>query len=149
MATKTISKAIEIKAPAETVWHVLFDPATYPEWTSAFMPGGTAETDWRTGSQARFTGPDGNGVLAVVSESNPPRLLSMTYLGIISAGEPDTTSEEARLFKDCKEIYRLNEDDGVTRLEIAADMPEKYYTDMTDAWDQALQSVKRLAEHSR
>lgn len=146
MALKTISKAVDIEAPAQDVWDVLFSDDTYRVWSEAFSPGSYADTDWRTDSQIQFLDQTGNGLLATVVESNPPNLMSIRFLGAVSGGKPDYDSDEAREFKDAKEIYRLNEASGITRLEIAADMADQYYNDMSDSWDKALRKVKQLAE---
>jgi uncharacterized protein YndB with AHSA1/START domain len=146
MAIKTISKVIEISAPAETVWHVLFDDAMYRQWSGVFSPGSFAISDWQTGSQVQFIDKQNTGLFAKIHEANPPHLMSLVFLGTIENGQPDTESQEAKEFKDAKEVYRLNEANGITRLEIAADMTEKYYNNMSEAWDKALIKVKRLAE---
>ncbi len=40
---------IEIKAPKEKVWKVLWDDETYGKWTAAFFEGSHAETGWKEG----------------------------------------------------------------------------------------------------
>ena len=42
---------ILIDAPPEKVWNVLWNDASYPQWTSAFAEGSKVETDWKEGSK--------------------------------------------------------------------------------------------------
>ena len=45
---------IEIAAPREKVWKILWGDKTYPAWTSVFAEGSRAETDWEEGSKVLF-----------------------------------------------------------------------------------------------
>ncbi len=47
METKKIQKSIEINAPAEKVWNVLFTDESYRIRAAEFAPGSYAETDWQ------------------------------------------------------------------------------------------------------
>lgn len=61
--------AVSINAPAEKVWKVLFDDATYRNWTSVFAPGSYAETDWKEGSKALFSDGKGSGMVSRIAKS--------------------------------------------------------------------------------
>lgn len=146
MAIKTISKFIEINAPATEVWDIIFHDDTYRVWREAFTPGSYAATDWQTGSQIMFLDATKNGLLADVTESNPPHMMAIQFRGAVSDGKPDYDSSYAHDYHGAKEIYRLNEESGTCRLEIAADVPERYYLRMSESWDKALLKIKELAE---
>ena len=53
--------SVDIDAPRQRVWEVLWDDKTYPDWTSAFMEGSRAVSDWKEGSRIQFLGPGGDG----------------------------------------------------------------------------------------
>ena len=146
MGTRTIEKAIDVDAPRERVWDVLLDDATYRQWTAEFMAGSYADTDWREGSTVRFLDPSGSGMLGRVVASRRPELVDIEYDGLVADGEEDTSSPAALEYRGAREIYRLTEAGGGTRLAIAADMGEQHYDDMDAAWDRALAVVKALAE---
>ena len=42
---------IDINAPREKVWDVLWQDDSYRKWTSVFSEGSHAETDWKKGSK--------------------------------------------------------------------------------------------------
>jgi len=148
MGTRTIEKSVDIAAPPERVWRVLWEDATYRQWTAAFMEGSYAETDWQEGSPVRFLGPSGEGMLGHIVTSRCPELLDIEYDGLVLAGEDDTDSEAARDYRGAKETYRLTANGEGTRLDVSAPMGEKYYDDMLIAWDRALARLSELAETS-
>lgn len=39
--------SIDIKAPRERVWKVLWDDATFRDWASVFMEGSYINSDWK------------------------------------------------------------------------------------------------------
>ncbi len=146
MATRPIEKAIDVDAPRERVWEVLTGDATYRQWTAEFAEGSYAETDWQEGSNVRFLGPDGTGLVGRVAASRRPELLDVEYVGVVGGGSDDTESELARAWAGTHETYRLTEAGGGTHLAISAPMEDAYYDDMVGAWDRALATVKELAE---
>jgi uncharacterized protein YndB with AHSA1/START domain len=145
MSLRTIEKTVDVAAPPERVWDVLLDDSTYRQWTAAFTPGSSAETDWQEGSTARFLDPSGSGMLGRIVVSRRPEVLEIEYLGMVSAGQDDTDSEVARDYNGGKETYRLTRTPDGTHLAIAADMGEEHYDDMSAAWDRALVEVQELA----
>lgn len=141
-----IEKNIAIKAPAAKVWNVLQQDEHTRAWYAAFSEGSHARTDWKEGSKAIFTDNSNCGMVARITRSEPGKLLVLTYEGSFSNGAEDYTSEEAQQVKGGREIYRLQETDGVTTLSIEQDMAEAYIEFMNGAWDKALHKIKELAE---
>lgn len=145
MALK-IQKQIKINASSQKVWDALFQDATYRQWTSVFMEGSFAETDWKKGSEVRFLTPNRDGMLGFIAENQPNQLMVIEYSGIVNKGVDDTQSEAASAVKGGQEIYRLSSDGSQTTLDIESDMSPEYYDEMEKAWDKALPIVKKLAE---
>jgi uncharacterized protein YndB with AHSA1/START domain len=136
-----------INAPKEKVWKVLWGDASYREWTSAFSEGSYAETDnWKQGSEVKFLGPSGGGMISRVAENRPNDYMSFEHLGEIKDGVEDRTSDKVKQWAGAKENYALTEKGGVTELAIDMDMAEEYKDMFNQMWPKALEKVKALAE---
>ena len=136
-----------INAPKEKVWRVLWDDASYRQWTSPFAEGSYAVTDnWKQGSEVKFLGPSGEGMISRVAENRPNEYMSFEHLGMIMNGTEDRTSEKAKEFAGAKENYTLKESSGVTELAIDMDIAEEYKDMFMGMWPKALDKVKELAE---
>jgi uncharacterized protein YndB with AHSA1/START domain len=62
--------SIDINAPKEKVWNVLWDDNSYRKWTSPFAEGSYAKTDnWKEGSKVLFLGPSGDGMVSKVASN--------------------------------------------------------------------------------
>lgn len=143
---KKIEKTVRINAPATTVSLVLTDDKMLREWYNEFMPGCYAITDWKPGSKIVCTDQDKNGMIGIIAENIPGKILDIEFTGNYLKGEEDYTSEMALAIKGTHETYEMNESDGITTLAISSQMDERYYDEMSTAWDKALVIIKRLAE---
>ena len=140
-----------INAPREKVWSVLLDDATYREWTSAFMEGSYAVTDWQKGSKAIFLDSRKRGMVSKIVENVPNEFMSIEHLGMYDNGVEDYESEHVKSWAGAKENYTLTDLAGKTHLHIYMEMDEseknKEMIDMfADMWPKALTKVKELSE---
>ncbi len=142
----TLHFATRIQASRARVWATLFEPASYPRWTAAFMAGSTFQGNWEQGSRMRFLDASGNGMVAVIAENRRPEFLSIQHLGILTAGVEDTDSEEVRRWAPALETYTLSEAGGATDLAIRVDVPAEFQDLMQQAWPMALAAVTAMAE---
>lgn len=144
-----------IDAPREKVWETMLGETTYREWTSAFNPGGSYfEGRWESGSEIRFLGPDPEsgevgGMFSRIQESRPYEYVSIQHLGMIHNGEIDTTSDMVKAWTPAFETYTFADQAGGTEVTVETDTPEDFVSHMDDAWPQALEKLKALAESSR
>jgi len=139
----------EIDAPRSTVWSTMLDDATYREWTAEFSPGSRFEGDWSEGSRIRFVGPgkDGDsGMLSRVVTNRPQEYVELEHLGVVHAGQEDTTSEVARAWAGAHESYTLTNADEKTELVVEVDTTEETREDFAEMWPRALGRLKALAE---
>lgn len=138
---------ILIDAPREKVWNILWEDATYRQWTSAFSEGSYAVTDWKEGSKVLFLGgEDGSGMVSMIAANRPHEYMSIKHLGVVKGGVEDTESEEVKKWSGLYENYTLIDLNGKTELIIDMDGIEEYLDFFQEAWPKALAKVKELAE---
>lgn len=138
---------ITINGPREKVWQVLWNDASYREWTSVFAPGSWAKTDWKKGSEAYFLDDKNDGMIARIEESIPNEYMSIEHLGyVIKDGKEDRDNEEYKQWAGAHENYSLKTVDGKTELVVDIDLADQYKDYFMKTWPQALEKVKELAE---
>ena len=138
-----------LKAPKEKVWKVLWDDATYREWTTAFSEGSYALTDnWKEGSEVKFLDPQGSGMISRVAANRPFEFMSFEHLGEIKEGVEDRDSERIKAWAGAKENYLLTETNGVTKLDVEMDVNDKFKSMFLEMWPKALDKVKVLTENN-
>ena len=137
---------IDIQAPKEKVWHVLWNDVTYREWTSVFSPGSCAETDWKKGSKVLFLDGKGDGMVSVIAENIPHSFMSFKHLGTIIKGKEDLNSEGVQSWAGAEENYTLNSTNGKTELVVDIDVTDDFSDYFKDTFPKALDKVRALAE---
>jgi uncharacterized protein YndB with AHSA1/START domain len=134
--------SIDIAAPRETVWRILWDDATYRDWTSAFADGSYAVSDWNAGSPIQFLGPDGSGMSAVIEKKRPGEFMSFRHVAEIRNGHDNRRQDGRALTR----ITRLPKKNGGTTLIVDLDAHDEYRKMFEDMFPKALQRVESLAE---
>lgn len=138
--------SITIDAPREKVWDVLWNDKTYRQWTAPFSEGSYAETDWQQGSNVRFLGTDGNGMVSTIRKRTDNEYMFIEHLGMVKDGVEDIESEAIQPWKGAEENYTLSTMDGKTELTVETDIAEECLDEFQAIWPQALQQVKELSE---
>ena len=137
---------IEIDAPKEKVWEVLWGDTTYPAWTSAFAEGSRAETDWEEGSKVLFLDGKGQGMVSTIAEKRPNEFMSFKHLGTVKDGVEDFETGQTKEWSGALENYVLKTVNGKTELVVDMDITEEYLDYFMNTWPKALDKVKELAE---
>ena len=137
---------IEIAAPKEKVWKVLWGDTTYPAWTSAFAEGSRAETNWEEGSKVLFLDGKGQGMVSTIAKKIPNEFMSFKHLGTVKDGVEDFESEQTKEWSGALENYVLKTVNGKTELVVDMDIAEEYKDYFMNTWPKALDKVKELAE---
>ncbi|HET6768059.1 MAG TPA: SRPBCC domain-containing protein [Chitinophagaceae bacterium] len=144
-----INFATTINAPREKVWKVLWDDASYRNWTSAFTEGSYARTDnWKEGSKVLFLSPDGDGMVSKVASNKPNKFMSFEHLGVVKNGVEDTESESVKSWAGARENYTLTEENGKTKLIVDMDSTDEFKDYFLKTWPIALEKVKELSENN-
>jgi uncharacterized protein YndB with AHSA1/START domain len=144
---------IEINAPRERVWDVLWGNVTYTQWTVPFHEGSVIETDWKVGGKTFFTDGKGSGMVSTIVENIPNEFISFKHLGMVKDGVEDTSSPEVQQWAGATENYTLKALNGETaKTELTVDMDmnldEKMLAYFHEAWPKSLQLIKELTEEN-
>jgi uncharacterized protein YndB with AHSA1/START domain len=141
--------SIDINAPRQRVWDVMFDDKGYREWTSAFSGSSSFEGSWSEGSRIRFLGQDeqGNqcGLSSRIVANRPLEFVAIEHLRGITNGVDDANESE---WTGAREDYHFSEKNGVTTVRIEQDMVAEYETMFQEMWPNALAKLKALAERT-
>lgn len=133
---------LDIGAPPARVWSVLWDDASYRDWTSVFSEGSHAVSDWHEGSPIRFVGPEGSGMLAVIERKVANERMVFRHVTEIRGGQEQPPAAWAGAL----ESYTLTPRDGGTDLVVEVDTAEEHAASFRDLFPKALARVKALAE---
>jgi hypothetical protein len=144
---------IDINAPAEKVWKILWDDTTYRIWAAAFHEGTRAVSDWKAGSRILFVEENGNGAFADILANEPFRLMSFRHLGWTGNFQelpPDMEfiiDGKAVKWSGGDENYILSENEGHTVLtvEMTGDFGQ-WEDHLNRTYPRALIKVKELSE---
>ena len=138
--------SVEINAPRERVWQILWDDKSYRQWTAPFHEGSHALSDWQEGSRVLFLGPNGNGMVSRIAQLKPNEYMSFEHLGEIKDGTENFETAKEKGWAGSLENYTLNDKHGSTELLVDMDADESFGDFFQNTFPKALQRVKELAE---
>jgi uncharacterized protein YndB with AHSA1/START domain len=133
---------VDIDAPRDRVWAVLWDDKTYRDWSSAFMEGSHAVSDWKEGSKIQFLDPSGNGMLAIIEKKVPNERMTFRHIAEIREGKEHPAPSS---WANAREEYTLKDNGRGTTLTVDTDAADEYKEAFEKAFPKALQRVKELA----
>lgn len=137
--------SVDINAPREKVWEVLWDDATFTDWTSVFAEGSYAVSDWQEGSKIQFIDPkSGSGMSSIIVKKVPNEFMSFKHLTELENGKEMPPKE----WSGAMENYTLKENGGVTTLTVDMDAMDEYKSMFEDRFPKALARLKELSEAS-
>lgn len=144
----TLEYQININAPAQKVWDILFGKETYNQWTKFFSPGSQMTTDWQIDGKTYFTDAKGDGMVSTIKSLNEPYEVIFSHLGMVMNGVEDTKSKEVIEWSGAQEKYFLTEKDGFTELRAELQTDKNWEADMNNGFTKGFEVVKTLAEKS-
>jgi len=134
---------VDIKAPKELVWKVLWEDAYFRGWSSIFAEGSYAISDWKEGSKIQFIDPGSqSGMSSVIEKSILNEFMSFKHITEIKDGKEQPLPN----WSGAHENYTLKENDGTTTLIVDLDAMDEYKDMFEDKFPKALERVKILAE---
>lgn len=143
---KTLHFEILIGATADHVYNVMLDEDHYREWTKEFSPSSHYRGSWQKGSRMLFLNGNGQGMVSLVQENLPGRLVSLRHLGIVQDGKEITSGPEAKGWAGTMENYSFSGADGSTILTVAMDSNLEYIEYFRKTWPRALERLRQLCE---
>ncbi|SHL85052.1 SRPBCC family protein [Flavobacterium xinjiangense] len=142
----TLEFKIEINAPREKVWDVLWEEETYKKWTSVFGEGTYALSDWKEGSKIHFLSPSGDGMNSIIYQKIDNEYIAFMHLSEIKNFQEMPIDDPNQEWSGAMETYLLTENKGVTVLEAKMDSVEKYVDYFRITFPKALDLVKKFSE---
>ena len=146
---KKIQFHIDIQAPREKVWDILWQDSSYRKWTSVFAEGSHAVSTWNEGEKILFIDPAGSGMYSMIEKMDVPVLMSFKHLGVLKDGK-ELPSDDASTQKwsGAHETYTLKENGASTRLDVTMDTEESHKEYFENTFPKALAIVKELSERT-
>lgn len=142
----TLEFNIEINAPKEKVWDILWNEETYKQWTSVFCEGNYVVSDWKEGSKIQFLSPSGDGMNSIIDKKIPNEYIEFKHISEIKNFVEMPFDSKTQEWSGTLETYQLTENNGVTVLEAKMDSIEKYIGYFKATFPKGLDLVKKLSE---
>lgn len=137
-----LSFEIQISAPPEKVWSVLWDEISYRQWTTAFTEGSFYQGTLEEGSLIKFFDPNNNGMYSRVVKNIANTEMKFLHLGEIYDG-----IEVPQQWGEATEAYILEENEEGTQLMIRIQTPEEFKEFFEENFPKALGIIKNLSEN--
>lgn len=145
---ETYNFNININAPKQKVWDVLWEEATYSKWSSVFNECSDGAPGLKEGSKLLFLDADNHDLASKVGTRIENSQMTFKYLGEAIAGIEQPVNQEIEQWEGTTESFTLNENNGVTELAVEVNSTKDYKDYFHKAFPKALKMVKQLAEES-
>jgi hypothetical protein len=143
---ETLEFKVEIKAPKEIVWEVLWKDETYRQWTAAFCEGTYAISDWNEGSKIHFLSPTGEGMNSVIESKIDYEYMAFKHLSDLKGFIEMPIDDAAKEWTGAMETYRLTSSVSGTVLNVTMDCIEKYADYFKNTFPKSMEIIKELSE---
>jgi hypothetical protein len=138
---------IDIEAPKEKIWKVLWNDETYRQWTNAFCEGTYAISDWNEGSKIHFLSPTGEGMNSVIESKITNEYMAFKHLSELKNFIEMPIDAATQEWTGAMETYRLTSNTSGTVLNVAMDCLEQYVDYFKNTFPNGLAVVKQLSEN--
>ena len=136
--------SIEIQAPRERVWSTLWDDKTFRDWANIIDEGMYMVGEIKEGGEVQFiSSVSGYGVTSLVEKLVQSEFISFRQMAD-TKGSGEREREEQ--WTGGTESYSLAENDCVTTLTVAIDVPPGQEETFKARFPKALERVKMLVE---
>jgi uncharacterized protein YndB with AHSA1/START domain len=138
-----IKKSIVINASDDKVWFILTNTEDIKKWAVAFDEGTQLISEWTEGATVEWRDANDQKLMkGKVEVSYPAKMLMVGFYEDMNADDTEDLGEY-------KEHYLLTEEAGKTTFTIeSGPLMDEYIEMLSPQWDEALQTIKSLAEAS-
>jgi uncharacterized protein YndB with AHSA1/START domain len=138
-----IKKSIVINASDDKVWFILTNTEDIKKWAVAFDEGTQLISEWTEGATVEWRDTNDQKLMkGKVEVSYPAKMLKVGFYEDMNADDTEDLGEY-------KEHYLLTEEAGKTTFTIeSGPLMDEYIEMLSPQWDEALQTIKSLAEAS-
>ncbi len=136
----------EIKASANSIWNKMWDKKSYNEWTTPFCEGTYFTGNIEQGSRIHFLTPTGSGMFSDVFYMIENKMIFFKHIGNIEKFQEMPLDEETSKWSGSFESYKLEEENGITKITAEIDCVPEYIDYMNDKFPLALQELKKISE---
>lgn len=143
---ETLEFKIEIDAPKEKVWKVLWDDETYRKWTAAFCEGTYAISDWNEGNKTHFLSQNGEGMNSVIESKIVNEYMAFKHISELKNFIEMPIDEAVQEWTGAMETYQLSSSTSGTVLSVAMDCLAQYVDYFKNTFPKGLAVVKQLSE---
>ncbi len=140
---KEMQFKIEINAPKEKVWQILWQDESLRDWSGIVDPGTYMVGELKEGATVQFNSAEGYGVTSLVAELVPDEFILFKHQADTQDSGKHNRDEQ---WTGGQESYKLTENHGVTVLEMSLDVPPELEKIMSASYPKALGRVKELSE---
>ncbi|MFP4400355.1 MAG: SRPBCC domain-containing protein [Candidatus Woesearchaeota archaeon] len=141
---KKLNFSIEIQAPKEKVWNILWEDTTFRDWANIIDEGTYMVGELKEGNEVQFiSSVSGYGVTSLVT-----KLVSNEFVLFRQMADTKENGEQEREkeWTGGEESYSLKENNEVTTLVVEIDVPPEQEEAFTERMPKALERIKSLAE---
>lgn len=143
---ETLKFKIDIHAPKEKIWKILWDEESYRQWTSAFCEGTYAISDWNEGSKIHFLSPNGEGMNSIIESKIDNEYMAFKHISELKNFKEMPIDAATQEWSGALETYRLIPNSAGSILEVSMDCIEKYADYFQKTFPKSLELIKELSE---
>lgn len=140
---------IDIAAPKEHVWKLLWGRESYMQWTSPFMEGSYYQGEFGQGNRVYLLSPTGEGIYSDIIVYDENEQLTFSLLGNVKNKQEQPLDPESEIWTGSRESYFLSDTANGTLLRVELDNQKDYGDQMNKAFPAALEILRELAEKRR
>lgn len=137
---------VEIHAPKEKVWDILWQDETFRQWAGIIDPGTYMVGNLKEGDEIQFiSSVNGYGVTSLVEKLTPSEFLLLRHH---ADTQQSGKQKREKQWTGGKESYSLAESNDHTSLTVTLNVPPELAEEFGVKYPQALERVKVLAERA-
>jgi uncharacterized protein YndB with AHSA1/START domain len=147
---QTLQQSIDINAPKEKVWEVLWSTETFKNWAGIIDEGTYIQGDLKEGEEVNFIGNNDSGIrygiTSRIEKLIPNEYMLFTRINDIMVHNDGTIENREKQWAGGIESYHLEESNGNTKLTIIQDTPDELVEYFSSKIPLVLDRIKELSE---